>query len=469
MWTSEQVLALSPNAVAVKRGKALAITSKWALLGASAQVVWGECYGSGKTPYRTIIDLSEPAFRCSCPSRQVPCKHALGLFLLWTEQATFSQGEPPEWVVKWLELRSRQRVSTSSERPLSEKTLPEGSAAANNPDAQAAQAAQAQKRFEKRTANVEAGLVDLEQWLLDLICRGLADLPNEPYRFWDQAAARLVDAQAPGLARRVRALAGIPHSGSGWPERMLKALGQLYVLVQSYRQLDTLDPMMRSQILTQIGFTQKQEDLLQRSRQSDSQSDSDVSMLEDTWQVLGKFVTEEDALKTQRVWLWGRQHQKAALVLSFAHGRRQVLDNSLVPGMSFRGQLVFYPGTGVQRAFVVSRQEATEEDWGTLGTERIEESIAQYAHALLANPWQVDYPLILRQIFLRYDASCWWLQDAQGHVLPIAKDFSQGWTLLAMSGGRPLSLFGEWNGTSLLPLSVWSEKKFMALHNSEVR
>ena len=45
----------------------------------------------------------------------------------------------------------------------------------------------------------------------------------------------------------------------------------------------------------------------------------------------------------------------------------------------------------------------------------------------------------------------------------IAPQFSQGWALLAMGGGRPLSVFGEWNGRCFLPLSVWSENKFMVL------
>ncbi|MEM6434049.1 MAG: SWIM zinc finger family protein, partial [Cyanobacteria bacterium P01_D01_bin.115] len=72
MWTSEQVLSLSPDANSAKRGKSLATVSQWPLLGRSEQAVWGECQGSGKTPYRTQIDLSEPAFRCSCPSRKFP-------------------------------------------------------------------------------------------------------------------------------------------------------------------------------------------------------------------------------------------------------------------------------------------------------------------------------------------------------------------------------------------------------------
>ncbi|MEO0768486.1 MAG: SWIM zinc finger family protein [Cyanobacteria bacterium J06649_4] len=477
-WPSEQVMALSPTAVAVRRGQTLANAAKWSVLGAHEQAVWGECEGRGKALYRTIVDLSGPAFRCSCSSRQFPCKHAIGLFLLLTEQALFPAAELPAWVEKWLVQRRHSPSKGRSHRQV--QTAMPTNDTKSSADA-AIQTAQAQKRFEKRAAKVEAGLIDLEQWLQDLLRSGLADLPAQPYRFWDQAATRLVDAQAPGLARRVRALASIPNSGSGWPERMLKALGQLYVLVQSYRQLDILGvseqsavedalrapsgSALRAQILTQIGFTQKQEDLFQRSQQPDAE----VLALSDTWQVLGKVVTEEDSLKTQRVWLWGMQHRRAALVLSFAHGRRQQLDNSLVPGTSFRGQLVFYPGTGVQRAFVASREGAAEGVRADIGAENVEDAIAHYAQSLTENPWQTHYPLVLSQVVLRYESSQWWLQDAKESALPIAAEFTQGWSLLAMSGGRPLSVFGEWDGDTLQPLSVWSEKKFMALHNSGVR
>jgi hypothetical protein len=28
--------------------------------------------------------------------------------------------------------------------------------------------------------------------------------------------------------------------------------------------------------------------------------------------------------------------------------------------------------------------------------------------------------------------------------------------MLALSGGAPVTIFGEWNGTHLLPMSVWA-------------
>lgn len=453
-WTAEQILALSTNAIALKRGKALAHTSQWPVLGSQGQTVWGECQTYQKKPYRTIIDLRGPAFCCSCLSGQLPCKHAIGLFLLLTEQPTTEQspfdcGKLPAWGAKWLEGRAQAAMQTQDGK----------NQLADDPAAVAAQTQKRLQRLQKRSHNVEAGITDLEQWLQDIIRAGLAELPARPYQFWDSAAARLVDAQAPGLASRVRALAGIPHSGRGWPECMLKALGQLYLLVQAYRRIETLSPLLQAEVRTQVGFTQTKETLQQLADVPGSQVASQV----DTWQVLGKIVTAEDALKTQRVWLWGMQHQRMALVLSFAHGRRQSLDSSLVPGACVRGKLIFYPGTGVQRAFVASRQAAEVQHRTGIGHVRIEDAIAQYASSLTANPWQMRYPLALSSIFFRYESAQWWVQDAAGDRLPLSRTFAQGWELLSLSGGRSLSIFGEWNGTSLQPLSVWSEKKFLAL------
>ncbi|MDJ0704418.1 MAG: SWIM zinc finger family protein [Leptolyngbyaceae cyanobacterium MO_188.B28] len=442
-WTSEQVLALSPDASSTKNGKALATVAKWPLLGHSDQAVWGECKGSGKNPYRTQIDLREPAFRCSCPSRKFPCKHALGLFLLLTEQTeAFSADAPPDWVAEWLEKRSQ---TTPRKQTKSAK-------AAADPAAQA-------KRAEQRAAKVEAGLADLSQWMQDLMRQGLATLPNQPYSFWDQTAARLVDAQAPGLARRVRALASIPHSGEGWPDRMLSALGQLHLLVQSYGRLASLAPDLQAEVRSQIGWPQTQDDLRLRAEQADPL----VVCLSDTWQVLGKVVTEEENLRVQRVWLWGRDHDKAALALSFAHGRNP-LDVSLAPGDCFCGKLIFYPGTGVQRAFVESREESVSPLFQKdLGFEQIEAAIVHYAEALSQNPWLGQFPLTLRQVFPRYYDDAWWLQDAEDRILPLSPQFSQGWELMAVGGGYPLTVFGEWDGATLIPLSLWTDQQFIPL------
>jgi hypothetical protein len=61
VWSSEQILALAPDAGSIKNGKALATASKWQNLGGTDRALWGECQGSGKNPYQAQIDLAEPA------------------------------------------------------------------------------------------------------------------------------------------------------------------------------------------------------------------------------------------------------------------------------------------------------------------------------------------------------------------------------------------------------------------------
>lgn len=100
--TEAEVLALSPDAASSKAAKGLQSIGKWPSTGSNEAAVWGECQGSGSKPYQTQVDLSGPAFKCSCPSRKFPCKHGLALMLLRAGGQVGEGGEPPEWVSSWL-------------------------------------------------------------------------------------------------------------------------------------------------------------------------------------------------------------------------------------------------------------------------------------------------------------------------------------------------------------------------------
>ena len=53
-----------------------------------------------------------------------------------------------------------------------------------------------------------AGMDDFARWLADLARSGTASARHQPYAWWDGTAARLVDAQLPGLADEVRSVGG---------------------------------------------------------------------------------------------------------------------------------------------------------------------------------------------------------------------------------------------------------------------
>ena len=78
-WTIEQVVAVAPSPSSLGAAEAIAVPQRWAGLGCDDRTLWGRCRGSGAEPYETMVDHVDVAWRCTCPSRQLPCKHALAL------------------------------------------------------------------------------------------------------------------------------------------------------------------------------------------------------------------------------------------------------------------------------------------------------------------------------------------------------------------------------------------------------
>ena len=152
---------------------------------------WGLCKGSGANPYQVAVDIAGPAYKCSCPSRKIPCKHALGLLFLVADGGA-PTADPPDWAQSWLDSRASRAAAaaTRAERPTE-----------IDPEARA-------KRIATRERKVAAGIDELDRWLRDLMRRGLDSTRSEGYRFWDAMGARLVDAQA-GRVGSVGARPGI--------------------------------------------------------------------------------------------------------------------------------------------------------------------------------------------------------------------------------------------------------------------
>ena len=436
-WTPQQIMSLAPDATSDKAARGLAILGKWTKLGCSEGSAWGECQGSGSKPYQTQIDLTEPAFKCSCPSRKFPCKHSLALFLLLvTEPKAFAQGDPPDWVAEWLTLR-RERV--------------EQRAAKAEQRAEKASDRQAQaQRAASRESKVAAGMQELELWLSDTVRTGLAALQTQPYSYWDGIAARMVDSQAPGIARAVKAMADVAHSGTGWQSRLLRGLSRLQLLLQAYRRIESLDEDLRADIRAAIGWTQDQEELLSQEG------------VQDRWAVVAQQVSDEDRLRVQRTWLWGCNTGRAALILAFSHQSQPIADAGLAPGSVIDAELVFFPGAHPLRALVKEKSVA-QESYGVSGYGCIEDGCAAFAGALAANPWISSFPMLLSSVVPQRLGEHWMVRDVSGDSLALSPRFGRAWELLAISGGHEVAVMGEWDGDYLLPLSTWTFDRFHSL------
>ncbi|MGH3178726.1 MAG: SWIM zinc finger family protein, partial [Streptosporangiaceae bacterium] len=330
-------------ALSLASGRALAATGA----AAGADAVWGECRGSAAAPYRAVVELSGPAYRCSCPSRKIPCTHVLALLVLWSEGSVPDDAAgPPDWAGSWLMARA-SRASPREVRgdgsPRS-RGVPGGSGFRPPGSAQAAA-----RRAEQRETRVASGLAELDRWLCDQVRQGLAASQQAGYAHWDDIAARMVDAQAPGLAERLRALASVPHSGAGWDGRLLEEYALLHLLAVAYRRQAELPPPLRDTVRSRIGFSLRQADVLAGGQP-----------IRDHWQVLARRDLEQDRIRTRRTWLRGRKTGRDALLLSFA-AAGQTLDDSLAIGVDADADLVFYPGAVPLRAAVLARHDDSED------------------------------------------------------------------------------------------------------------
>ncbi len=441
--SAEQILTLAPDASSASSGRQLAAESNWSNLGLAGAAVWGECKGSGKNPYRTQIDLSEPAFKCSCPSRKFPCKHGLGLYLLLAANAPLfaAPAAQPQWVTDWHASR-QQRIEKKQE-----------SAAQKAAPATPEQLAAAEKRDGKRAAKVAAGLTELQTWMQDLAREGFSTLRTRGPGYWDAIAARMVDAQAGALGSRLRRASGACFNTTtpDWDVSLARDMGALYLLSKACQRLPALPELLQQDVRTLVGWSVSQDDVLRETG------------VQDRWQVLAQSSSDEERIKMRTTWLRGAASGRWAMVIQFAVGT-QGFDRILAAGTEFDGELVFYPGALPLRAII-----KTQEGVSTLAAELAPAAplatlLAAYADALAVNPFLERFPMMLDRVSPRGVPGAAVLVCDDGRSVQINGAFSSWWQLLAVSGGHPVGIMGEWDGYELTPLSVMAEGR---LYNFE--
>jgi SWIM zinc finger len=430
-WTADQVLALAPDPASRKAGAKLATTAPWAGTGVAGTAVFGLCEGSGSKPYQTAVDTRGPAFRCTCPSRKLPCKHAVALLLLWAEGADgpVAAAAEPEWVREWIAARRKKETADA-----------EGAAAAPRAAGPADPGA-ARRRADRRAIRVEGGAAELEQRLTDLLRGGLAGADRAGYRPWDEVAARMVDAQAPGLAARVRELGAVAGTGGDWPSRMLEETALLHLLARGFLGRERLPAPLAETVRARIGFTVDSAELLAGAR------------VRGQWLVLAQYDTADERLTTRRVWLHDEGTGRFALVLSFgAAGRTPEL--ALPVGVLLEGEVAYHPSAVPLRA-VLGAHHTGGLPPGVPGGTAIGPALTSYGAALADDPWLDAFPVLLTDVVPIPGPDRWQLADAASpDAIPVTGPTP--WRLAALSAGHPLTLFAELTPAGARPLTAWS-------------
>lgn len=229
--TEQYILLQAPNASAASNGRNL--SRKGSFLGhgrnEDSNVYWAECAGSGKNPYRTSIDFSisesAPTCRCSCPSRQFPCKHALGLMFEILADKPFMAGELPADLA---EKKAKQEARAAKKE---EKTA--------QPDKPQKPNTSARK---KKIAKQLEGLDQAEKLVDELLTSGMGTLSGTSAQSFEKVAKDLGNYYLTGpqnaftrIALEVRKIQQNPEAAGEHYAQALRILISLHATIKKAR------------------------------------------------------------------------------------------------------------------------------------------------------------------------------------------------------------------------------------------
>jgi hypothetical protein len=409
---AQAVLGLAPDGQVASSATRLAASSGWQGLGQTSAALWGFCKGSGSNPYRVCVDLGDRSTKCSCPSRKFPCKHGLALQLLHARDG-LPEGTAPDWVEEWLTKRHAAAAPAD-----------------DSPEAVERRQKAKEKTAGKRQDAVRAGVGGLRDWLADLAGAGIASLPGRDAAWWHSITARMVDAQAPGLASTIGELRFLVAAGGpGWTQDAADRLGGLHLLATlSESAQGPLGDVVRAR----LGFPVPEEQVRAAPGWSDH------------WVALLRLEQDDGLVRTVRQWAWGRERGEWVVAVRHAGGGGKPAP-ALPHGLEVNGVLHPYPGVPPHRV-AVGEVLSSRAAQVVPAPKTWQESLAGLENWLKADPWQRLHPLGCAQV--RPTGDTRYLVDVRRQAVPVRSDAALD-RALAVTGGAPFDAWGLWDGRSL--------------------
>lgn len=202
--TEEFVRTNAPNSTALNNARKISNSGGFKKLCRSADetLIFGECYGSGSKPYSASVDFSgdTPVFRCSCPSRQIPCKHCLAIMFDWLSEKSFAIEEIPDDVK-----RKRDKIAKKAEKDSND-------AESSAPKKQNKSAAA--KKLKKQREGLELA----EDFVKDILNRGVCSVTNAVCEQYRSLAKQLGDYYLPEPQAIVYEIVGAAQEIYGSPD-----------------------------------------------------------------------------------------------------------------------------------------------------------------------------------------------------------------------------------------------------------
>lgn len=261
--TDDFIISVSVNEAAVKNGADLVKKKQFTQLvtDKDQRFISGECMGSGKKPYicsADFIDENAPVYRCTCPSRQIPCKHVIGLLWAYKEKLSFKTMEIPEDILAKRENKEKRVEKAKEKLENAEKNPPKEKSAAWKRSA-----------LKKIDAQL-TGIAEAEKMLQSIVQSGLSAMDAKNVNTYAQLVRQLDSYFITGIQNEINDLLGMAHADTeaGYM-RIAEKICQIHALLQKSKtylesKKDAPDKMdTESEIEELIGYAWKLEDLAQ--------------------------------------------------------------------------------------------------------------------------------------------------------------------------------------------------------------
>jgi hypothetical protein len=215
----------APNAGAIKNARGVVLKRKLVGLFRSPDgtLLFGECEGSDPDNYRPSADFadpSKPVYRCTCPSRQLPCKHSLALLYAHAQGAKFVEKDVPADISE-----KRSKIQQRAEKKKVETDKP-----------QKVNTSALKKKVQTQLTGIDL----LESLVNDLMRAGLGTLNAKSARQIEEQARQLGNAYLPGAQNALHALTGLFYRSQISSEDELKASERERVYSAALDQLNRL-------------------------------------------------------------------------------------------------------------------------------------------------------------------------------------------------------------------------------------
>jgi hypothetical protein len=225
--TLEAIDSYAPNAAASQNGLELFRKGRLKNLRMSRDgaLLLGGCEGSGKEDYAVsadFIDPANPVFRCTCPSRQYPCKHALGLLWARAGGGKFMPCDIPDDILEKREKAAKRRQSKED-------------APGRKPAERKANRAALAKKIQAQTE----GLGILDKVAREIASAGLGLMNRERANAYRPQVLQLGDHYLPGAQAMLRGFLLLfepDRMDEGGCVKALAELGRLHALAARGRE-----------------------------------------------------------------------------------------------------------------------------------------------------------------------------------------------------------------------------------------